>query len=238
MGRAEAAAGSGPGPEIVRTCEPLVCCDADWESAYLRFESSSEETLKFRRRLLRLGADGWARDARIVELFCGRGNALHAWHGLGFAQVEGVDLSERLLRQFRGCAKLYVADARQLPFEPESRDIVSVQGGLHHLDRLPDDLDRTLASAARVLRPGGRFIAVEPWLTPFLRCVHRVSRSPLARRLSPRLDAFAIMVERERSTYEAWLAAGPDVIECLRQHFEPLHLEIGFGKLAFVGLRR
>src|SRR6266513_1650687 len=46
------------------------------EAAYLRFESPEEEIRKFIRRLTRLGASQWPRDAEIVELFCGRGNGL------------------------------------------------------------------------------------------------------------------------------------------------------------------
>jgi len=47
-----------------------------WEAAYLRFESPEEEIRKFVRRLTRLGAPQWPRDAEIVELFCGRGNGV------------------------------------------------------------------------------------------------------------------------------------------------------------------
>src|SRR3982074_2773992 len=49
-----------------------------WEAAYLRFESPEEEIRKFIKRLTRLGAPQWPRDAEIVELFCGRGNGLIA----------------------------------------------------------------------------------------------------------------------------------------------------------------
>src|SRR6266851_3118921 len=39
-----------------------------WEAAYLRFESPEEEIQKFIKRLTRLGAPQWPRDAEIVEL--------------------------------------------------------------------------------------------------------------------------------------------------------------------------
>src|ERR1700682_1296484 len=64
-----------------------------WEAAYLRFESPEEEIRKFIRRLTRLGAPQWPRDAEIVELFCWRGNGLLALQQLGFTRPEGVDLS-------------------------------------------------------------------------------------------------------------------------------------------------
>jgi ubiquinone/menaquinone biosynthesis C-methylase UbiE len=231
-------AGSVPRPQIIRVHEALTCCDPAWEEAYLRFETPQQEITKFRRRLQRLGASQWPREATIVELFCGRGNALHAWQQLGFCRLEGVDLSDRLLRQYRGNAQLYVCDARELVFDSASRDIVAVQGGLHHLEQLPRDLDRTLAEVARVLRPNGLFVAVEPWLTPFLSLVHALSEIKLVRRAMPRFDAFAIMTERERDTYENWLRNRAVVLALLRKYFEPRHLRMRLGKLEFVGCRR
>lgn len=230
--------GSPDHPRIVRVHAAVICCDSAWEAAYLRFESPEQEIDKFRQRLVRLGADQWSRDATVVELFCGRGAALRAWEQLGFSRLEGVDLSERLLRQYQGLARRYVCDARDLPFDSASRDIVAVQGGLHHLEQLPQDLDRTLAGVARVLGPGGLFVAVEPWLTPFLRAVHAISEIKAVRRALPKIDAFATMVEHERSTYEGWLHSPELVLQLLRKHFQPKLLRIRLGKLEFVGRRR
>src|SRR5438477_12963424 len=79
-----------------------------WEAAYLRFETPEQEIQKFLRRLQKLGASQWPRDAQIVELFCGRGNGLQALHRLGFNHLEGVDLSPRLLAQYEGSASCTV----------------------------------------------------------------------------------------------------------------------------------
>jgi SAM-dependent methyltransferase len=70
-----------------------------WEAAYLKYETQNEEIRKFYARLLKLGARGWRRDSRIVELFCGRGNGLYALQELGFTHVEGADLSPRLVAE-------------------------------------------------------------------------------------------------------------------------------------------
>jgi ubiquinone/menaquinone biosynthesis C-methylase UbiE len=143
-----------------------------WEAAYSRFETPNEEVRKFRRRLIALGIAQCPREANVVELFCGRGNGLEALAQLGFHRIEGVDLSPRLLKQYKGSAACYVADCRQLPFIDDSKDIVIVQGGLHHLISLPDDLEQVLSETRRVLRKSGRLVVVEPWWTPFLRFVH------------------------------------------------------------------
>src|SRR5208283_1427532 len=91
-----------------------------WEEAYLRFETPEEEIQKFLGRLRRLGVSAWPRDTRVVELFCGRGNGLRAWERLGFTNLEGVDLSPRLIARYSGPAKCYVADCRHLPFSEAS----------------------------------------------------------------------------------------------------------------------
>jgi SAM-dependent methyltransferase len=210
---------------------------AAWETAFLRFESSEEEVSKFRRRLVRLGAKQWPTDSAIVELFCGRGNGLRALVELGFKHVEGVDDSPRLLALCPAAQRRVLADCRALPFESESRDIVVAHGGLHHLERLPQDVDLTLAEAARVLRPGGRFVAVEPWHTPFLSLAHAACRSRLLRRLWPKLDALAEVTELERVTYEQWLAAPEVALRCLEKHFRCERRTIAWGKLMWMGVK-
>src|ERR1700756_1943642 len=123
-----------------------------WEEAYLRFESPEKEIRKFIGRLKFMGAMKWPRNARIVELFCGRGSGLRALHQLGFREVEGIDLSPSLAGEYTGPGKILVGDCRRLPFEKASKDILIVQGGLHHLPVLPGDLDQTLSEAERVLK--------------------------------------------------------------------------------------
>lgn len=206
-----------------------------WESAYLRFQTPEQEIRKFRLRLLRLGARRWPRDARVVEIFCGRGNGLRALERLGFTRLEGVDLSAALVARYQGPAACHVADCRALPFETASRDVVIVQGGLHHLERLPEDLDRTLDEVRRVLRPGGRVVVVEPWLTPFLHAVHFACRRPWLRRLAPKLDALATMTRYELGTYMRWLAAPELVLAALERRFETRKRVIGWGKLMYLG---
>lgn len=224
-------------PSIVRTCEPLSCCDAEWEQAYLQFETPTKEIQKFRRRLQRLGAQHWPRQMQAVEIFCGRGNGLMALAELGFTSLEGVDLSERLLQQYRGQATLYVADCRRLPFPDASRDMVIVQGGLHHLPDLPRDLELVLGEIRRILRPGGRIVIVEPWMTAFLATVHFLSSLKLIQKVSTKFRAFATMVDRERATYFAWLTMPDAIRQSLDQHFQPQRQEIIFGKFEYVGIR-
>ena len=209
-----------------------------WEAAYLRFETPEEEIQKFATRLVKLGASKWPGDAEIVELFCGRGNGLRALQDLGFTKLEGVDLSPRLISEYRGPAHCLVADCRKLPFASESKDVLIVQGGLHHLPTLPEDLDQTFAEMQRVLRKSGRAMFVEPWLTLFLKFVHAVCENTLVRRASPKLDALATMIENERKTYEAWLNQPAAISQLARKYFSPVHESFAWGKWSFVGTPR
>lgn len=210
----------------------------EWQAAYLRFETPEEEIKKFIGRLRRLGAMQWPRDAEIVELFCGRGNGLHALERLGFARVEGMDLSTALLAQYKGPAKTRLGDCRNLPFTERSKDVVIVQGGLHHLSTLPDDLNQTFKEVQRVLRKNGRVVIVEPWLTPFLKLVHWVATMPMARRCSDKLDAFQTMCEHEQHTYWQWLNAPRLILTLARASFSPIHESFAWGKWNFVGTLR
>ncbi|MEM6798596.1 MAG: class I SAM-dependent methyltransferase [Planctomycetota bacterium] len=220
---------------LVHIDAPQACCDDTWEAAYQRFESPREEIAKFRRRLRWFGADRWDRGLSIVELFCGRGNGLVAWQQLGFTNLEGADLSQQLISEYTGPAKCYVADCRKLPFEDNSRDVLVVQGGLHHLPSLPIDLDQTLAEANRVLKPGGRFLAVEPWNTPFLKFVHSVSAAPAARKAWGKLDAFQQLYEHEQETYDNWRSRPDEILSLLRGRFRVERESTRWGKLCFLG---
>jgi SAM-dependent methyltransferase len=206
-----------------------------WEAAYLRFETPEQEIQKFIRRLQKLGVAECSRQDQIVELFCGRGNGLHALGKLGFTNVEGVDLSPRLLAEYHGDAKCYVSDCRSLPFPNESRDVLIVQGGLHHLPKLPDDLEQTIIEIHRVLRKGGKLVLVEPWRTPFLKLVHLVCGNSLLCRVSPKLDALATMIHYERQTYEQWLTQPDLILGLVRARFTPIRQLFDWGKWSFVG---
>jgi len=152
--------------------------------------------------------------------------------------VEGVDLSPRLIAEYRGPAKCIVADCRKLPFEARSKDALIVQGGLHHLPNLLPDLEQTFAEMQRVLRKDGRVLFVEPWRTPFLDFIHFVSGIPMIRRLSDKMDAFAAMVENELRTYKRWLNQPELIRKVAHDHFVPVRESIAWGKWNFVGMPR
>jgi ubiquinone/menaquinone biosynthesis C-methylase UbiE len=212
-----------------------VCCDAVWEAAYNRFETQDQEIAKFLRRFRELGVEKMNRQMVFVELFCGRGNGLRALESLGFQNIHGVDLSESLLKQYRGAAQLHLADCCQLPFENESIDCVVIQGGLHHLEDIEVTLPKVLDEIVRVLRSEGQFVLVEPWSTPFLTIVHLLIRQPWLRSRWSKADALATMVEREYPTYFAWLSKPKSIRNNIDSRFKRRYQRVGFGKLTYLG---
>ena len=94
---------------------------------------------------------------RLLDAGCGTGEfAERARRVLGL-EVVGVDQSDRMvaLTRARGL-EAHVADVESLPFADGAFDAVSATWMLYHVP----DLDRGLAELARVLRPGGRLVAI------------------------------------------------------------------------------
>ena len=80
--------------------------------------------------------------------------------------MTGVDLDEAMIGSLRESGELddgMVARAGELPYEPESFDVVLYRLVLHHVV-YQGPLAPLFAEAARLLRPGGALVAVEPGL--------------------------------------------------------------------------
>lgn len=205
-----------------------------WEQAHQAFQTPDEELAKILRRFRSIGADAWDKPASVADICSGRGAGLRAWHQLGFTDVVGVDFSLALAATHRGPGRVVLGDARRLPLRDASRDIVVVQGGLHHLFTF-GDMDLALSEMVRIVKPGGRLVVIEPWPTPFLRAVNALALNPLVRRMSRKMDAYAVMYEDEHVTYDAWLAQSKDVLALLRRHITPSYLRFRWGKVMLVG---
>jgi len=99
---------------------------------------------------------------RVLSVGCGGAPRRGIPRGNFF--VAGVDSSPEAIvaAQKSGTVdEVHLASATKLPFADESFDVVFFRLVLHHLiDQLP--LRGVIAEARRVLRPGGRLIALEP----------------------------------------------------------------------------
>ncbi|MBM4058176.1 MAG: class I SAM-dependent methyltransferase, partial [Planctomycetes bacterium] len=97
-------------------------------------------------------------------------------------RLEGIDGSAAMIRRAeanlatRGLAncRVHVGSATRLPFADRSFDAVNSWDFLHHVG----NLEGTLAEIRRVLKPGGRYVAVEPnLLNPSIAWYHARRRS-------------------------------------------------------------
>lgn len=130
------------------------------------------------------GRDGFSARPKVLDLGTGPGiSAMGILDVLPKAHVVGLDLSSKMLQRARkrvsGRVDLVLADAVKLPFADSSFDLIT---GHSFLYLLPDAAG-ALREVARVLRPGGRCVFVEPRQGPSLGPLRR-SRGPIRFRLS------------------------------------------------------
>jgi SAM-dependent methyltransferase len=152
-----------------------------WHDTYRAKELVARRTSSHRRKLIRLGTLQLARDARVLDLACGAGEALRILHAEGFSRLCGVDITvdEELARE--PWVEVKASDAKTIPFKDDSFDAVICMHSLHHLGGI-EGIRRSLHEALRVLRPGGVLALIDhydsfqlraafwglqkPWLTP------------------------------------------------------------------------
>ena len=148
-----------------------------------------------------------ARPRRILEVGCGEGElAERMLNELG-AEVVAVDQSERMveLTAARG-VDARVGDVQNLPFADGEFDVAVAAWMLFHVA----EIDRALGELARVLRPGGRLVAV----TNGRDHVHELYE--------------LLGLERRPSTFDA-----EDASKLLLRHFTHVHELDAGGWLAF-----
>ncbi len=95
----------------------------------------------------------------VLDVGCGTGALARRLTGLGYA-VTGVDPSEGMLEVMRTRApeiRAVHASGTELPFDPDSFDVVLSVATFHHIAE-PDPVRATLAEMTRVSRPGGRIV--------------------------------------------------------------------------------
>jgi SAM-dependent methyltransferase len=127
------------------TIEPWITIERMFRGALFQMDLRGGE------RVLDLGSgEGWA-----AQHFAARGAevvAIDVVPDPGF----GLARAWRRMELTRTRFDLVVGDNERLPFAAQSFDIVFASNALHHHDHL----DKLFASAYRVLRPGGRLIAM------------------------------------------------------------------------------
>jgi ubiquinone/menaquinone biosynthesis C-methylase UbiE len=131
-----------------------------WYTAYRNRQLMRRRTSAHARKLRRLGAMDLARDARILDIACGTGEALRILHAAGFTDLTGSDIMLDPDLRNEPWAELVETDACEQPFADRSFDAVLCMHSLHHLGGHVRVV-RALDDAVRVLKPGGRLMLVD-----------------------------------------------------------------------------
>ncbi|MFX1317954.1 MAG: class I SAM-dependent methyltransferase [Promethearchaeota archaeon] len=98
-------------------------------------------------------------DSNVLEVGCGTGNYIHAFHTATAAKAWGVDASEQMLTQARQQSPDIVFSqglASSLQFEGAFFDFVFSVDLIHHLK----DIIPYFSEVFRILKPGGRICTV------------------------------------------------------------------------------
>jgi SAM-dependent methyltransferase len=138
------------------------------EAAFVRAQYESEHNLRARKaayinaegddpREFAFTAVAEVTPRKVLEVGGGEGELAERIRDELGTEVLGIDQSERMVEiQLSKGIDARVGDVRELPFADGEFDVVVAAWMLYHVP----DLDRALGEIARVLKPGGRFVAV------------------------------------------------------------------------------
>lgn len=196
-------------------------------------------------RLMTAGLDGqWRRrtaalahpaQATVLDLATGTGDLAVELIALGASRVVGADFCEPMLeaatrklleRRIRG-VELVLADALDLPFSDASFDAVTSAFLLRNVA----DLSRCLQEMRRVLRPGGRAVALD--LTPQRESILAFGPRTYLRHVVPRIGK---LVTGDGAAYQylpASLEPFPDAERLAGLIREAGFADVGYRRLGF-----
>ena len=106
--------------------------------------------------------EGSTADAKILDLACGAGSVLRHAYRLGFNNLTGIDISEDAINAMKAAipgAIGFVSPVNAMPFDDKSYDLIVSQFGFEYAGNETHVL-ATAQEIARLLNPGGKFVAV------------------------------------------------------------------------------
>ena len=196
------------------------------KSAYVNAEGDDPREFAFQ-------AVAEAKPHRVLEVGGGEGElAERIVKELG-ADVVGIDQSRRLVEiQLSKGIDASVGDVRELPFGDGEFDVAIAAWMLYHVP----DLDRGLAELARVLKPGGRLVAVTNALDHLQELWDLAGRETSLRRFTFRSENGEESLRRhfagvERRDTRGWATMDTETIRRFAQSWDDLRVLATAGPL-------
>lgn len=141
----------------------------DYSIHYRKWHDGSkahfEATSHFYRRLLEIALEPVRSEARILDIGCGQGLLIYALNGLGYTDVQGIDLSEQQIAVGKSFGlRCQAVDSNYLfdlaKSSPGTFDLIFLMDVLEHMNKA--EQLRILAAISDLLVPGGRLILSVP----------------------------------------------------------------------------
>ncbi len=180
-----------------------------WHEAYQSDVQRRRRRRTFPRKLRLLGIDRAERQARVLDLCCGHGEALEELHALGFRDLVGLDVTLDAALLADGRFETHQADARETGLRAASFDWILNVHALHHLG-LADDIARLLDECWRLLKPGGRLGIIDFANSPQIRLAFWWFRRGWFQ-WTPYLKNFGRMIREEWCFLKDYLPQFPEV---------------------------
>ena len=210
----------------MQDCEQFEPESAAWQSAHYEEPYYSQRTAKLPVKLGRLAILSMPSNSRILDVCCGRGEALSVLRTFGFQDLEGLDSTLPSNRDSNGL-RLHRGDAQALPFPDESFDVILNLHALHHMGSA-EGVSRFLRECHRVLKPGGTLAIVDFPGSPQIRLLFWLLRNKCLA-LTGNLRNFARILDAEWGYLYGYLQAWPKVRQVLeRSQFRTVQKEQRF----------
>jgi len=187
----------------------------------------------------------------VVDIGTGRGELLAVAVQLGASRAHGVEYSPDAVAMARKTiaahgvadrAEVHLADARAIPLDDGIADLVCMVDVVEHLT--PDELDRALGEARRLLKVGGRVVAHTMPNRLVYDVTYRLQRRWPGRRAwpaDPRVELERVMHVNEqtaRSLRRAFERAGFDAEVGLGEWIHTEHVPVPSAKRLYHRLAR
>ena len=147
-------------------------------------------------------------ELRLLDVGCGAGFIFELAHDL-FAELDGVDITPEMIARMRPYpnAKATIAPVENLPYPPETFDVVTCYSVLHHLHDLPV----AFKEIRRVLKPGGVFYADESPAEEYRQAIGKFAEIGLEAVRSEMLKKEICAVLDDVDAYEKLYGIPPEV---------------------------